>query len=106
MNLKAKIAALAAFTSVACMADTSQTLTSVRDLGTFTPSTTQWLYFKSNTTNEAFTLSRDADFSTLDFCANNGDVFFDFSDGNYTIKVKTFRAANANAKWVILKGGT
>lgn len=106
MNLKVKIAALAALASVAGVAGTEQTLTSVCDLGTFTPTTTQWLYFKSNTTNEAFTLSRDADFSTLDFNANNGDVFFDFSDGNHTIKVKTFRAANAKAKWVILKGGT
>jgi hypothetical protein len=106
MNLKTGIAAIAAIASVAGVADTEQSLTSVCDLGTFTPTTTQWLYLKSNTTNEAFTLTRDADFSTLDFNANDGSVFFDFSDGNHTIKVKSFRAANRKAPWVILKGGT
>lgn len=95
-----------ALTAFAGMAGTEQTLTSVCDLGTFTPTTTKWLYFKANTTNDSFTLSQDADFSSLDFCCNAGDTSFDFArDGNHTIKVKTFRAANANAKWVILKGG-
>ena len=96
--------ALVAFTSLAA---TEQSLTSVCDLGTFNPDTEKWLYLQSNTTNEAFTLSCDRDFGTLDFNCNSGDVFFDFAkDGNHTIKVKSFRAANANAKNVILKGGT
>lgn len=105
--MKTSIVAGAALIAFAGMADTEQSLTSVCDLGTFTPTTTKWLYFKANTTNEAFTLSQDSDFGTLDFCCNSGDVLFDFvQGGNHTIKVKTFRAANANAKWVILKGGT
>ena len=105
--MKTSIIASIALTALASQAGTSQDLNSVCDLGALTPTTTQWLYFKANTTNEAFTLSRDADFSTLDFCCNSGDAFFDFAkNGNHTIKVKTFRAANANAKWVILKGGT
>ena len=103
--MKTSISAGIALTAFVGMA-ADQTLNSVCDLGTFTPTTTQWLYFNSNTTNEAFTLSRDADFGTLDFNANSGSVFFDFSDGNHTIKVKSFRAANRKAPWVILKGGT
>ncbi len=105
--MKTSIVAGAALIAFTGMADTEQSLTSVCDLGTFTPTTTRWLYFKANTTNEAFTLSQNADFGTLDFCCNSGDVLFDFAQGgNHMIKVKTFRAANANAKWVIMKGGT
>ena len=105
--MKTSIVAGAALIAFTGMAGTEQSLTSVCDLGTFTPTTTRWLYFKANTTNEAFTLSQNADFGTLDFCCNSGDVLFDFAQGgNHMIKVKTFRAANANAKWVIMKGGT
>ena len=105
--MKRSIIASIALTALAGMAGTEESLTKVCDLGTFTPTTTKWLYFRADTTNEAFTLSQNADFSTLDFCCNSGDAFFDFAkDGNHTIKVKTFRASNANAKQVILKGGT
>ena len=103
--MKTSISAGIALTAFVGMA-ADQTLNSVCDLGTFTPTTTQWLYFKADTTNEAFTLSQDVDFSTLDFCANSGSVLFDFTEGNHTIKVKSFRAANRKAPWVILKGGT
>lgn len=105
--MKRSIIASIALTAFVGMAGTEESLTKVCDLGTFTPTTTKWLYFRADTTNEAFTLSQNADFSTLDFCCNSGDAFFDFAkDGNHTIKVKSFRAANANAKHVILKGGT
>ena len=104
--MKRSIIASIALTAFVGMAADYQTLSSVCDLGTFTPTATKGVYFQSNTTNESYALSQDADFSALDFYANSGSVFFDFSDGNHTIKVKSFRAANRNAPWVILKGGT
>ena len=104
--MKRSIIASIALTAFVGMAADYQTLSSVCDLGTFTPTATMGVYFQSNTTNESYALSQDADFSALDFYANSGSVFFDFSDGNHAIKVKSFRAANRNAPWVILKGGT
>ena len=104
--MKTSVVAGIALTAFVGMAADYQTLSSVCDLGTFTPTATKGVYFQSNTTNESYALSQDADFSALDFYANSGSVFFDFSDGNHAIKVKSFRAANQNAPWVILKGGT
>jgi len=105
--MKTYIVAGIALTALASLADTSQNLTSVCDLGALTPTTTQWLNFQADTTNEAFTLSQDADFGTLDFRCNSGDALFDFAkDGDHTIKVKSFRAQSVNANWVILRGGT
>lgn len=74
--MKRSIIASIALTAFVGMAADYQTLSSVCDLGTFTPTATRGVYFQSNTTNESYALSQDADFSALDFYANSGSVFF------------------------------
>ena len=105
MNLKTLVTALVSLASAASMA-ASQTVSSTCDLGTFTPTATDIYLQPSGGTNNAYTLSRDADFGTCSFYVNSGSARFDFSEGNHAIKVQTFVIANAKAPWVIMKGGT
>ena len=103
--MKTSISVGIALTAFVGMAADYQTLSSVCDLGEFTPTATKGVYFQANTTNESYTLSQDADFSSLELYVNSGSASFDFSGGNHTMRLKTFYAANENAPWIIMKGG-
>lgn len=87
------------------LAAQAATLNEPCDLATVTPAAYETISCKASSTNTPYTLSADVAWGSQTLTVSQGDMIFDFTEGNHTLGVKSLSIDSATSSYVEFKGG-